>query len=251
MPAMKNKPALIIPAAGRGSRFVKHGAVKPKPLLELQGRPFFWWAVESVRRVTDLRQMVFVVLQEHMEDFAIDRKIKSYYPDATVVAISQVTRGAAETARIGMEALKEPGIVAVNDCDHAFICPDFPLMLESLDGGIEGALICFRSSDPAYSYLKLGLNHEVTGTVEKQVASFFAIAGCYLLAESGKFYGVYDDYCEACPYSELFMSGIFNLMAQKHSKIGMLEVERHCSFGTPEEYKKISPEVFAPFLEWK
>lgn len=248
---MKNELALIVPAAGRGSRFAKFRQHQPKPLIELEGRPFFWWAVESVRRMTTLRQIVFVVLEEHVKNFAIDEKIKNYYPDATVVPIPHVTSGAAETAKIGIEALRSPGMVTINDCDHAFIGHDVPAMLKALQGSMEGALMCFRSSDPAYSYLKLGLNGEVVGTVEKQVASPFAIAGCYLFAESERFHEVYEEYRKVCPYGELFLSGMFNLLAKNHSEIGVLELERHCSFGTPEEKSKISKEIFAPFLAWK
>ena len=248
---LENKLALVMPAAGYGSRFAKLGYDVPKPLLELEGRPFFWWATESVRRVADLRQMVFVVQQEHVKAFAIDQKIKSYYPDATVVPITHCTSGAAETAKIGVDALRLPGAVAINDCDHAFICPRLPELLAALQASMDGALMCFRSADPAYSYLKLGLNHEVTGTVEKQVASPFAIAGCYLFARSERFQALYARYRQECRYSELFLSGMFNLLAQDHSKIGMLELERHCSFGTPKEKNAISPDVFAPFLAWK
>jgi CTP:molybdopterin cytidylyltransferase MocA len=248
---LENKLALIMPAAGNGSRFAKLGHETLKPLLELEGRPFFWWAAESVRRVADLRQMIFVVQQAHVRAFAIDQKIKRYYPDATVVPVAHATSGAAETANIGIEALHAPGAVAINDCDHAFICPRLPSLLAALHASMDGALMCFRSADPAYSYVKLGLNHEVTGTVEKQVVSPFAIAGCYLFARSETFHQVYARYRQECRYSELFLSGMFNLLAQDHSDIGMLELERHCSFGTPEEKAAISPEVFAPFLAWK
>lgn len=248
---MPYKPALIMLAAGRGSRFAKLGIYQPKPLIDIEGRPFFWWATESVRRVADLRQMVFVVLQEHVDQFSIDQKIKNYYPDATVVVIPDITSGAAETAKIGIEALQVPGAVAINDCDHAFISHGFPEILQALQGGMAGALMCFRSADPAYSYLRFNLKNEIAGTVEKQVASPFAIAGCYLLANAEKFGDIYKNYQRACPYSELFLSGIFNILIQGDSKIGLLELEKHCSFGTPEEQAIITRELFSPFLSWK
>src|SRR4029079_9269418 len=42
--------ALVMPMAGRGSRFVRAGRAEPKPLIDVAGRPAFWWAAESVRR---------------------------------------------------------------------------------------------------------------------------------------------------------------------------------------------------------
>lgn len=243
--------ALIVPAAGRGSRFARHGIAEPKPLVDLDGRPFFWWATESVRRVVPLRQIVFVVLQEHIDQFAIDRRIHAHYPAATIVALPDVTGGAAETAAIGLEAIGSPGPVAVNDCDHAFMASSLPDTVRSLQDGLDAALMCFRSDSAAYSYVRFGAANEVIGTVEKQVASPFAIAGCYLFSDPARISALYERYQRDCPYDELFMSGLFNLLAQERARIGMVELDRHCSFGTPEELGAITPAKFAGFAAWK
>ena len=39
---------LILPMAGRGSRFFENGFVCPKPLIEIAGKPFFYWAARSI-----------------------------------------------------------------------------------------------------------------------------------------------------------------------------------------------------------
>jgi dTDP-glucose pyrophosphorylase len=248
---MADELALIIPAAGRGSRFAKNGIAEPKPLIDLEGRPFFWWATESVRRTVKLRQIVFVVLQEHIESFAIDQRIKAYYPQATIVAIPDVTSGAAETASLGLSALVEDGPVAINDCDHAFVCGTMPEIISRLNGEFDGALMCFQSTSPSYSYVKLDPQRKIIGTVEKQVASPFAIAGCYFFSQAKRFEEFYDQYKKECPYDELFISGIFNLLARQDLNIGLLEVDRHVSFGTPEERARISADMFAQFLGWR
>ena len=69
---------LVMPMAGRGSRFAREGILQPKPLVDLAGKPFFWWAVESVRRAVEIEQMVFVVLEEHEREFAISDRIHSF-----------------------------------------------------------------------------------------------------------------------------------------------------------------------------
>ena len=40
-----DKIHLIMPMGGGGTRFGNMGFELPKPLIELQGRPFFYWAV--------------------------------------------------------------------------------------------------------------------------------------------------------------------------------------------------------------
>lgn len=246
--------SMVMPMAGRGSRFSKEnpGTAKPlpKPLIALAGRPFFWWATESVRRAAPLREMVFVVLEEHCREYGIDKEITSFYPQARIVAIPQVTSGAAETAWIGMQALRGTGPVAVNDCDHAFLCPDLAGAAEHLQSDADGALLCFRSANPAYSYARIGAGGNVSGTVEKVVASEHAIAGCYMFAKPGMFLKLYDEYRADCPYNELFVSGMFNRLAARNGRIIKVDAAVHVSFGTPEERDRIDLGLFERQFNW-
>jgi dTDP-glucose pyrophosphorylase len=247
---MNKDLALIVPAAGRGSRFVKQGILEPKPLVDLRGRPFFWWATESVRRSVNLRQIIYVVLEEHVKSFSIDSRIKNFYPDATIVVIPDITSGAAETAKTGLNALASDGPVAINDCDHAFICGAIGKTVLQLNGHLDAALMCFQSKNPAYSYVKLNNDGKIIGTVEKKVISPYAIAGCYFFSSSTNYFQCYEQYKKECPYNELFISGIFNVLANNTSNINLLELDRHVSFGTPEEKNEISEARFTPFLGW-
>ena len=223
--------------AGRGSRFTNFGISEPKPLIELAGRPFFWWAVESVRQTVELSALVFVVLDEHRRDHQIDMRIRAFYPEAQVISIPDVTSGAAETARIGVDALSDDGPIAINDCDHAFLCPGLAVLAEDFNAQADMALICFRSNNPAYSYVIADAAGRPTGTIEKVVASPHAIAGCYLFGEAALFRRLYDDYATDCSYSELFISGMSNRGPIDERRIVTLEAIKHWSFGTPEEYR--------------
>ncbi|HKP14910.1 MAG TPA: NTP transferase domain-containing protein [Gemmatimonadaceae bacterium] len=227
--------ALVMPMAGRGARFRRAGRLVPKPLIDLEGRPLFWWAAQSVCRAATVREIVFVVLEEHVEELGIDVEIRRHFPRATVRVISEVTAGAAETAAIGAAALASAGPVAVNDCDHAFIGTSLAPLTDRLGGQVSGALVAFRSSNPAYSYVRLNEAGQVAGTVEKQVVSPFAIAGCYLFADPKQLLDRMPQYRQACRYGELFVSGLYDLMIADGCEIPFVELAHHVSFGTPEE----------------
>lgn len=250
--------SMVMPMAGRGSRFSGAGFELPKPLIPLFGRPLFWWACESLRRSVPLREMVFVVLDEHCRLFELDRVVLSYYPDAVIVKITDVTTGAAESAMIGVRHLATDGPVAVNDCDHAFEAGDMAFLLGRLNdhsnAGLQGALMCFPSRNAAYSYAEIECPpngaQRVVRTVEKNPVSPHAIGGCYFLASSTELEAVYLDYSRYCPYDELFMSGIFNLLIQRKRRVGVLHAGLHRSFGTPDELQAMTPARFAPLLAW-
>ncbi|NJL08733.1 MAG: NTP transferase domain-containing protein [Methylacidiphilales bacterium] len=140
---------LIIPMAGRGSRFSKAGVSIPKPLVELAGRPFFWWATESVRRSTPIGEMVFVVLREHVAAFQIDARVLDCYPSARIIVIDEVTSGAAETGVIGARAIANDLPVAINDCDHAFNAPFLDEAAARWRAAAPARWSDFRASEPA------------------------------------------------------------------------------------------------------
>lgn len=234
--------ALVMPMAGRGSRFMRDGRATPKPLIELFGHPFFWWAVESIAGAVTIREMVFVVLAEHVSEFGIDRQILARYPEAKIVALPEVTAGAAETAAAGIAALETPGPFAVNDCDHAFRAEHLESVVARLRDGASGALVGFRSTSPAYSYVQLDGRGMVAGTVEKQVVSPFAIAGCYFFADPATFASRFERYRNDCPYTELFLSGLYNEIINDGGEVLFHELARHVSFGTPEELERVRPE---------
>jgi len=221
-----------MPMAGRGTRFAGAEA-RPKPLIQLDGKPFFWWAVESVRRLGPIGEMVFVVLAKHIEHFAIDQRIREYYPHAHIEALPQVTAGAADTAAVGIATLRSTNPVAVCDSDHAFDPGpgDWADALAERDG----LLMCFESRDPAYSYASVDSAGEVSATVEKQAISNCAIAGCYLFASPRTFLDAQAAYRLDCPYDEPFISGIYNKLIEGGGRVGRQMLRRHLSFGTPAE----------------
>ena len=169
-----------MPMAGRGSRFFENGFVMPKPLIEINGRPFFYWATQSIAKFVDCADITFVVLEEHIRDHAIDREIKTYYPDAKIVALPEVTEGAAITALRGAESLPDDEPLLFNDCDHMFVCHHFYDFCAAGDfSAPDAALLTFTSDVPKYSFAKLDEAGRVLYTVEKQAVSTHAICGAY------------------------------------------------------------------------
>lgn len=233
--------ALIMPMAGRGSRFTAQGILEPKPLISIAGQPSFWWAVESIRRQVTVREMVFVVLKEHIDRHAIDKAILDRYSNAQIIALDDVTSGSAETAAIGMEAIRSPIPVAINDCDHAFVCPQLDALVAKLQREASGAIVGFSSQNPAYSYVRFapGETPSVIGTVEKQCVGPYAIAGCYLFRDQTTFKDAWAEYKETYPYNEPFVSGLYNEICAKAGSVLFQPLARHFSFGTPEELERL------------
>lgn len=227
---------LIMPMGGRGYRFFKDGYSMPKPLIELNGKPFFYWSAQSVMKFIDVADISFVVLKEHIDNFGIDKKIREYYPEARIVVIPEVLPGAVMTCLEGVKGLGD-GPLLFNDCDHMFICRGFNEFCSAGDfSSPDAALLTFASDEPKYSFAKLSESGRVLYTVEKQAVSRHAICGAYYFACAESFVSAAEKYLTSCSYEEFFMSGVYNVLIENGADVKVFETDVHISFGTPEEY---------------
>ena len=48
-----------MPMGGAGSRFFKNGFVMPKPLIEIKGKPFLYWATRSISNFIEVEDITF------------------------------------------------------------------------------------------------------------------------------------------------------------------------------------------------
>lgn len=226
---------LIMPMGGAGSRFSKDGFELPKPLLRLRGKPFFYWAVESVRLSAEPETITFVVLREHVERFNIDREILSLYPGAKIVVLPHVLAGAVLTALEGVKELSSDEAVLFNDCDH-FFSSDALRDFVSAEQEADGALLTFESNEPKFSFVQCDEAGNVCRTAEKIVISNEAICGAYYFKSAGVFRTAAERYLKTCEYSEYYMSGVYNELIAAGGVVKTLPTDLHIPFGTPDEY---------------
>ena len=230
---------LVMPMAGRGSRFSAKGYKEPKPLLQIYGKPFFYWSTQSVRKFVELSSLDFVVLEEHVSGFHIDAEIRKYFPEARIHVLPEVTEGAVITALKGCEDIDDQFPVVFNDCDHLFKSSEFNSFCRSGCGSdIHGILLTFSSNEPRYSFVGKDERGNVVRTVEKEAISSEAICGCYYFSSRDVFEKEAQKYIRQCEYSEFFMSGVYNSMISDGMIVRSIPTDFHVSFGTPDEFSQ-------------
>ena len=244
---MKNakKLHLIMPMGGAGSRFFKNGFVMPKPLIQINGRPFLSWATMSIKKYVDIADLTFVVLPEHIDEFHIDQEILKWFPQARIEVIPKLLPGAVMTCLEGLRNIHDDQPVLFNDCDHMFRCSAFNNAITAGDWDFDGALLTFPSDQPQFSYIRYAADGQtIVGTVEKEVVSNQAICGAYVVRNADVFRQMAEQYLEECSYSEYFVSGIYNVMCREDKIIRNYEVDFHVPFGTPAEYEAAQNSVY-------
>jgi NDP-sugar pyrophosphorylase family protein len=227
-----------MPMGGAGSRFFKDGFVMPKPLIEIKGKPFLYWSTKSIEKYTELADITFVVLNQHILEFHIDEVIKKYFPDAKLEAVDfeEVKSGPVMTCLAGLKNIADDQPILFNDCDHMFRCIPFSEDINNGTWDYDGALLTFNSDQPQFSYIQYE-GEKIVGTVEKKVVSNQAICGAYFVRNASIFRSMAEEYLDNCNYNEFFVSGIYNVMCGKGLRVKNYTVDFHVPFGTPVEYE--------------
>lgn len=236
---------IIMPMAGEGSRFLKEGWNTPKPLIRLHGKELFRRAIDCVAVDGAIMKYSFIVRQEHIDKYNIDKQIKELLPSANVFSVEKTTRGAVETCLFARDAIDKEDAIIVMDCDLEFRSQDFSSMArdilekntDEVDGGL---LVSFDSDDPRYSYAETDDNMKVIRTAEKEVISNHALCGAYFFSKAESFLYAADSLLNETNFNkpEFYVSLLYNYLLRRGETVRVARMEEYYSYGTPEELKR-------------
>ena len=177
---------IVLPIAGRGSRFATAGYTLPKPLIPVHGVPMIEWVTENVRPRRPHR-FIYLCLQEHLDSTNLADVLNRIAPGCCIVPVRKVTEGAACTVLLAREWIDgdNPLMMANSDQFVDIDINDYLARQEAAD--VEGLIMTFWSDHPKWSYVRFGPDGAVTEVVEKQVISNEATVGIYNFAKGRDF----------------------------------------------------------------
>lgn len=173
---------IVLPMAGRGSRFANAGYTMPKPLIPIHGVPMIKVVVDNLSPKCEHR-FLFVCQQEHIDKYDLLPKLKSYAKNVEVIGINGITEGQVCTALLAKRFFDndEPLMSANTD---QFIDFDINDYLESIkERNLDGMIMTMKSQDPKWSYAKVDEDGLVVETAEKKVISSDATVGIFNFAK--------------------------------------------------------------------
>lgn len=234
---------VIMPMAGEGRRFRDAGWTTPKPLIEINGKPLFIRAIESVKVNDAYMKYSLIVRKEHIDKYKIDKGIHSIIPHAMVYSVDKTTRGAVETCMIAENGIDDDDAIIVMDCDLEFRSESYKRIIEealNTKNSTGGALVSFESNLPKYSYALLDERGNVLRTAEKEVISNHALCGAYFFASGKEFKEVAHKLLNEpiMLKPEFYVSLLFNYLLEKGDVVKLAKMEMYRSYGTPEELRE-------------
>lgn len=168
---------IVIPMAGRGSRFADAGYKAPKPLIDVHGKPMIQVVVENLRPNIPHR-FIFICQNQHIEEYELRNKLSSYAENVEIIGIDGITEGQICTVLKARHLLDndEPLMTANSDQYIDFDINDYLSYMESRQ--LDGLIMTMKSRDPKWSYAR-SEGGFVVETAEKKVISDDASVGIF------------------------------------------------------------------------
>lgn len=177
---------VVIPMAGRGSRFANAGYTMPKPLIDVAGYPMIRIVYENLRPSINHR-FIFIILKDHIKYYNIESTIRSFCPQAEIFVIPSVTNGAAETALAASELINNSNPILLANSDQ-YINHSIDRFLKYCDlPQMDGCIMTMKSNDPKWSYVQIKNNDMIERVAEKEVISNHATTGLYYFKKGSDF----------------------------------------------------------------
>jgi NDP-sugar pyrophosphorylase family protein len=231
---------IVVPMAGRGSRFNTAGYDLPKPLLPIHGVPMIELVVNNLRPVRNHR-FIFICLSEHIRRYDMSNLLHRIAPDCRLIELDGVTAGAACSV-LKAEALidsDEPLMIANSD---QYVDMDINEYVDRGDScRADGLIMTMIADDPKWSYAVLDGNQKVQRVVEKQVVSNEATVGIYNFRRGSDFVKGANDMIkdELRVNNEFYVAPVYNQLIRLGKTIEVYNIgsagERMFGLGVPED----------------
>jgi HAD superfamily hydrolase (TIGR01509 family) len=226
---------VLIPMAGRGSRFAAAGYTFPKPLIDVRGKPMIQWVVENVGIKANY---TFIAQEEHIEKYSLPSLLNLISPGSNVVPVDGVTEGAACTAMLARELIdNDKPLLILNSDQYLEWDPIHSLyQLENTDA--DGAIFTFYSTHPKWSYVKRAPgSNNIVEVAEKKPISHDATCGVYWWRKGSDFVKYVDQMIAADDRTlgEFYICPAYNYAIKEGKKISAVPVRAMHGLGTPED----------------
>ena len=233
---------IIIPMAGKSSRFYKAGYTLPKFMLPLKDKTIFEVALSSFKKYFETDFFLFIIrTDDGSEDFVLLKCSELNIKNFKIISINYDTRGQADTVKIGLDKSnvdlnEELYIFNIDSIRLNFIKPNISFLKNTA-----GYLEVFKGKGEHWSFVEPLKNNLVKRTTEKIKISDLCSNGLYYFRSVKLFKQIFTEFEEVNEYCEFFIAPMYNLLLKENFKVKyiLLENKQTLFSGTPKEYESL------------
>jgi len=245
--AAKEESITLIPLAGRGSRFTQAGYNSPKPLIEISGKPMI---IQAANSIPNSQKHIFVTLQEHLENYPLEKVLKKEFPSSKIIAIDEVTEGQAITCSLGLKDvdLNSSLLIAATDNGMIYDKEKYQNLID--DENVDAIIFTFRHhisskiNPQMYGWVKTGDDNNAVGiSVKIPISSDpyndHAIVGAFYLKKVEYFNKALKNLLDKDirVNGEFYVDSLMGELIELNLNVKIFEIDDYICWGTPNDYE--------------
>jgi UDP-N-acetylglucosamine diphosphorylase / glucose-1-phosphate thymidylyltransferase / UDP-N-acetylgalactosamine diphosphorylase / glucosamine-1-phosphate N-acetyltransferase / galactosamine-1-phosphate N-acetyltransferase len=225
---------LVVPLAGRGSRYAGRGFELPKPLVRVSGRPMIEWAFRSLDAIPRT-STIFVALREH-ERYHVGQILGELGgPGSRTVLLDRVTEGQLCTVLAARELLSDDEDLLVASSD-TIVSGDLATDISGRSSACRGLISVADLPGDHWSFARLDDGGRVAEVAEKRRISPHASTGLYYFSSGREFVDAADELIRRGLRSrgEFYVIPVYGIYIERGWWVGLSHARGVWDLGTPE-----------------
>jgi UDP-N-acetylglucosamine diphosphorylase / glucose-1-phosphate thymidylyltransferase / UDP-N-acetylgalactosamine diphosphorylase / glucosamine-1-phosphate N-acetyltransferase / galactosamine-1-phosphate N-acetyltransferase len=230
---------IVIPMAGLGSRFSVAGFEKPKPFIDVDGKPMIIRVLENLSYPN--ARYILIAKKEHMEKEAdLVSQIEKEF-NAIFISVDKLTEGTACTVLYARKYINNNNPLLIANSDQIVDINILDFIDDCKNRNIDGSILTFidKYQDPKWSFVKLNEHNLVIKVKEKVVISDLATVGIYLYTRGADFVNSAIDMIieNDRVNGEFYICPVYNYAINHDLKIGVYNIDfkQMHGLGTPDD----------------
>jgi len=213
---------IVVPMAGRGSRFADAGYRDPKPLIPVNGTPMIKLVIDNLRPSRPHR-FVFICQREHVKAYGLEAKLAAWAPGCEIVQLDGVTEGAACSVLTAQAFLDDSPLMIANSDQYLDMSIDD--YLDAMEG-LDGLIMTMTANDPKWSFVAVDGAGHATELAEKVPISDEATVGVYNFARGADFARAAREMIarDLRVNGEFYVAPVYNMLIEKGAKFGIYNI---------------------------
>jgi dTDP-glucose pyrophosphorylase len=213
---------IVIPMAGKGSRFANAGFKDPKPLIPVHGIPMIRLVISNLRPSCKHR-FIFICQRDHYASYGLNELLPQWTTDPEVVLLDDITEGAACTVLTAKNLINNADPLMIANSDQ-YVDSSIDQYLADLESRLlDGLIMTMTANDPKWSFAATNSDGMVKRVAEKEPISHDATVGIYNFACGSDFVDAAEAMIEANERvnGEFYVAPVYNRMVEAGKRIGI------------------------------